>query len=129
MPSSIDQMFGVHAQALQLRARRGELIASNLAHADTPNYKARDLDFRHALDNAQSATAMQATHASHITHANASGHTSTLYRVPSQSSLDGNTVDSQLEKAKFSENAVRYQTTLRFLNGKISGLMKAIKGE
>jgi flagellar basal-body rod protein FlgB len=129
MPSSIDQLFGVHAQALQLRARRGELIASNLANADTPNYKARDLDFRHALDNAQSATAMQATHASHITHTNASGHTSTLYRVPNQSSLDGNTVDTQLEKAKFSENAVRYQTTLRFLNGKISGLMKAIKGE
>lgn len=129
MPSSIDQLFGVHAQALQLRARRGELIASNLANADTPNYKARDLDFRHALDNAQSATAMQATHASHITHANPSGHTSTLYRVPNQSSLDGNTVDTQLEKAKFSENAVRYQTTLRFLNGKISGLMKAIKGE
>ena len=129
MPSNIDQVFGVHAQALQLRARRGELIASNLANADTPNYKARDLDFRHALDNAQSATAMQATHASHITHASASGRTSTLYRVPTQSSLDGNTVDSQLEKAKFSENAVRYQTTLRFLNGKISGLMKAIKGE
>ena len=129
MPSSIDQLFGVHAQALQLRARRGELIASNLANADTPNYKARDLDFRHALDNAQSATAMQSTHASHITHANASGHTSTLYRVPNQSSLDGNTVDTQLEKARFSENAVRYQTTLRFLNGKISGLMKAIKGE
>ena len=129
MPSSIDQLFGVHVQALQLRARRGELIASNLANADTPNYKARDLDFRHALDNAQSATAMQATHASHITHANPGGHTSTLYRVPNQSSLDGNTVDTQLEKAKFSENAVRYPTTLRFLNGKISGLMKAIKGE
>ena len=129
MPSNIDQVFGVHAQALQLRARRGELIASNLANADTPNYKARDVDFRHALDNAQSATAMQANHASHISHANASGHTSTLYRVPNQSSLDGNTVDTQLESAKFSENAVRYQTTLRFLNGKISGLMKAIKGE
>jgi len=129
MPSNIYQVFGVHAQALQLRARRGELIASNLANADSPNYKARDLDFRHALDNAQSATAMQATHASHISHASASGHTSTLYRVPNQSSLDGNTVDTQLEKAKFSENAVRYQTTLRFLNGKISGLMKAIKGE
>ena len=129
MPSSIDQMFGVHAQALQLRARRGELIASNLANADTPNYKARDLDFRNALESAQSSTAMQATHAGHIARGHTSGGAQTLYRVPSQSSLDGNTVDTQLEKAKFSENAVRYQTTLRFLNGKISGLMKAIKGE
>lgn len=129
MPTSIDRVFGVHAQALQLRARRGELIASNLANADTPNYKARDLDFRHALDNAQSATAIKSTHASHISHANAGGAPSTLYRVPGQSSLDGNTVDTQLETTKFSENAVRYQTTLRFLNGKISGLMKAIKGE
>ena len=129
MPTSIDRVFGVHAQALELRARRGELIASNLANADTPNYKARDLDFRHALENAESATGMRSTHAAHITHAGAGGAASTLYRVPNQSSLDGNTVDTQLEKAKFSENAVRYQTTLRFLNGKISGLMKAIKGE
>ncbi len=129
MPTSIDRVFGVHAEALQLRARRGELIASNLANADTPNYKARDLDFRHALDNAQSATAMKSTHASHINHTNAGGATSTLYRVPGQSSLDGNTVDTQLETTKFSENAVRYQTTLRFLSGKISGLMTAIKGE
>ena len=72
---------------------------------------------------------MQSTHTSHITHANASGSATTLYRVPGQSSLDGNTVDTQLEKTKFSENAVRYQTTLRFLNGKIGSLMKAIKGE
>jgi flagellar basal-body rod protein FlgB len=129
MPNSIDHVFGVHAQALQLRARRGELIASNLANADTPNYKARDLDFRHALDNAQTTMTMQSTHASHISHTNAGGAASTLYRVPNQSSLDGNTVDTQLEKTRFSENAVRYQTTLRFLNGKISGLMKAIKGE
>ena len=129
MPSSIDQLFGVHAQALQLRARRGELIASNLANADTPNYKARDLDFRRALDNVESASAMQATHAAHIARSGSGAGVQTLYRVPTQSSLDGNTVDTQLEKAKFSENAVRYQTTLRFLNSKISGLMKAIKGE
>ena len=72
---------------------------------------------------------MQATHAGHITRSGTAASAQTLYRVPSQSSLDGNTVDTQLEKAKFSENAVRYQTTLRFLNSKISGLMKAIKGE
>jgi len=129
MPSSIDNVFGVHAQALQMRARRGELIASNLANADTPNYKARDFDFRNALESAQSATSMQSTHASHIGAASGSRTTATLYRVPNQASLDGNTVDTQIEQANFSENAVRYQTTLRFLSGKVSGLMKAIKGE
>ncbi|MBT8074095.1 MAG: flagellar basal body rod protein FlgB [Xanthomonadales bacterium] len=129
MPSSIDNVFGVHAQALQMRARRGELIASNLANADTPNYKARDFDFRNALESAQSATSMQSTHASHIGAASDSRTAAMLYRVPNQASLDGNTVDTQVEQANFSENAVRYQTTLRFLSGKISGLMKAIKGE
>lgn len=129
MPSSIDNVFGVHAQALQMRARRGELIASNLANADTPNYKARDFDFRNALESAQSATSIQSTHASHIGAASGSRTAAMLYRVPNQASLDGNTVDTQVEQANFSENAVRYQTTLRFLSGKISGLMKAIKGE
>jgi len=129
MPASFDNIFGVHAKALQLRSQRSELIASNLANADTPNYKARDLDFRSALANAQSSTGMQATHAGHISHMRGNGTAATLYRVPNQSSLDGNTVDTHLEKANFSENALRYQTTLRFLNGKISGLMKAIKGE
>ena len=129
MPSSIDRVFGVHAQALQLRARRGELIASNLANADTPNYKARDIDFRSALNNAQATTALRETHSSHMGGTYGGGTAATMYRVPGQSSLDGNTVDTQREQAEFSENAVRYQTTLRFLNGKISGLMKAIKGE
>lgn len=129
MPSSIDRVFGVHAQALQLRARRGEMIASNLANADTPNYKARDIDFRNALDNANAATAMQSTHSSHMNGAVGGGTAATMYRVPNQSSLDGNTVDTQTEQAKFSENSVRYQTTLRFLSGKVNGLMTAIKGE
>ena len=118
MPSSIDKVFGVHAQALQLRARRGELIASNLANADTPNYKARDLDFRNALNSAQASTTMSATHAGHISNTMGQGKAATLYSVPGQPSLDGNTVDTQSEQAKFSENAVRYQTTLRFLGGK-----------
>ena len=129
MPSSIDRLFGVHAQALQLRARRGELLASNLANADTPDYKARDLDFGKALASAQADSALRATHTNHITRSDNTGSASTLYRVPNQASLDGNTVDTQVEKQKFAENAVRYQTTLRFLNGKISGLMTAIKGE
>jgi len=129
MPTFLDRAFGVHADALQLRSRRGELLASNLANADTPNYKARDMDFRNALDQAQSASGLQTTHAGHISHANGKSAAHTMYSVPSQASLDGNTVDTQVEQIKFSENAVRYQTTLRFLGGRISGLMTAIRGE
>jgi flagellar basal-body rod protein FlgB len=129
MPTIIDRAFGVHAEALQLRSRRGELLASNLANADTPNYKARDLDFRNALKQAQSATSLATTHAGHIPVQNGAVSAQTLYRVPSQSSLDGNTVDTQIEQVKFAENAARYRASLRFLSGKISGLMTAIKGE
>lgn len=129
MPSIIERAFGVHAEALQLRARRGELLASNLANADTPNYKARDLDFRSALDAAQAETTLATTHAGHLRLQGGAGSMQTLYRVPGHSSLDGNTVDTQIEQAKFAENAVRYRTSLRFLSGKISGLMTAIKGE
>ncbi len=129
MPSIIDRALGVHAEALQLRARRGEMLASNLANADTPNYKARDLDFRNALNEAQAATALATTHAGHIRTQGGSGSVQAMFRVPGQPSLDGNTVDTQMEQTKFAENAVRYRTSLRFLSGKISGLMTAIKGE
>jgi flagellar basal-body rod protein FlgB len=129
MPSIIDRAFGVHAEALQLRARRGELLASNLANADTPNYKARDMDFRNVLRAAQADTALDTTHAGHLRTQGDGSRVQTLYRVPSHASLDGNTVDTQVEQAKFAENAVRYRTSLRFLSGKVSGLMKAIKGE
>lgn len=129
MPSNIDRVFGVHAEALQLRSQRGEMLASNLANADTPDYKARDLDFRAALESAQAAKSLKTTSAGHISHASAGGGVHTLYRVPGQPSLDGNTVDTQMEQSQFAENSVRYQATLRILGGKISGLMKAIKGE
>jgi len=129
MPTIIDRAFGVHAEALQLRARRGELLASNLANADTPNYKARDLDFRAALSTAQAATTLTTTHAGHLRAQGGGGSAQTLYRVPGQPSLDGNTVDTQIEQSKFAENAVRYRTSLSFLSSKIHGLMTAIKGE
>jgi flagellar basal-body rod protein FlgB len=129
MPTIIDRAFGVHADALQLRARRGELLASNLANADTPNYKARDLDFRAALSKAQAATTLATTSAGHIGTQEVGSSVQTQYRVPGQPSLDGNTVDTQIEQSKFAENAVRYRTSLSFLNSKIKGLMTAIKGD
>jgi len=129
MPISFDSALGIHAKALPLRARRAEMLASNIANADTPGYKARDIDFRAALNQAQSASRLQTTHPNHIATAGSGGNPETLYRVPSQSSLDGNTVDAQLEKAAFAENALRYQASLSFLDGKFKGLKAALKGE
>jgi flagellar basal-body rod protein FlgB len=131
MPNTVDRLFGIHAEALQLRARRGEMLGSNLANADTPDYKARDLDFKAALKDAtaQNATPMATTSKGHIQAHRGVGVAHVLYRTPNQSALDGNTVDTQIEQNKFSENAVRYRTSLRFLSGKIQGLMTAIRGE
>lgn len=131
MSVSLDRLFGVHAQALQLRAQRGELLASNLANADTPDYKARDLDFKAALNHAQDqqSVTLRTSHVNHKGSHAGVGSASQMYRIPDQSSLDGNTVDTQVEQTKFAENAVRYRASLQFLSGKISGLMTAIKGD
>ena len=131
MPDCVNRVVGVHAEALQLRARRGEVLASNLANADTPNYKAQDLDFKAALSQAQDkqAVALKTTQAGHMQTQGGVAGAEKLYRIPNAPSLDGNTVDTQTEQTKFAENAVRYQVSLRFLNGKIHSLMSAIKGE
>ena len=131
MHNSLDSVFGIHAKALALRAQRSEVLASNLANADTPNYKAKDIDFSAALNKAQhqQATSLSTTHGNHRGSGDFSTPVRTLYRTPNQPSLDGNTVDSQVEQANFAENAVRYQVSLRFLSGKIQGLMTAIRGE
>jgi flagellar basal-body rod protein FlgB len=131
MSNTIDPLFGIHAEALQLRARRGEVLGSNLANADTPNYKAQDLDFKAALSDAraQKTITLAATQRGHMQPHGRVGGAHVLYRTPNQSSLDGNTVDTQVEQNKFAENAVRYRTSLRFLSGKIQGLMTAIRGE
>lgn len=128
MTISIDSALGIHADALRLRERRTELLAANLANADTPGFKARDLDFKAVLAQ-QSAARLATTDAGHMREANGTAAAQLMYRIPSQSSLDGNTVDPHLEKAAFAENTVRYQTTLMLLGSKISGLMTAIRGE
>ena len=136
MPTSLDQYLGVHAAALDVRGRRTELIANNLANADTPGYKARDLDFRAAMARAAGEQPTQGVHLSttrpgHIggaAAADASTGPDLKYRTPLAPALDGNTVDAQLEQAAFAENAVRYQATLTFLNSKFRGLLTAIMG-
>ena len=135
MPLNLDQYVSVHATSLDVRSRRGELIANNLANADTPGYKARDLDFRQAMARAagEQGTGVQlsTTNAGHIggaTSASAETHPDLKYRIPLAPALDGNTVDTQVEQANFAENAVRYQATLTFLNSKFRGLLTAILG-
>jgi flagellar basal-body rod protein FlgB len=111
---SASDLFGVHGTALTLRAQRMAVLASNIANAATPNYKARDLDFSDALHRAEAGESAAA---------------SMRYRVPLQDSLDGNTVELATEQAQFAENAIAYRTTLSFLNGRISTLSRALKGE
>jgi flagellar basal-body rod protein FlgB len=132
MPISLDSALGVHAQALQLRSRRAELLAENLANSDTPGYKARDVDFKQALGAARSnAEALKTTQPGHIQPgaANPAGVARTGFRNPLQPSLDGNTVDVQVEQAAFARNAVDYQASLSFLSGRIRTLLTAIRGE
>jgi len=132
MPLSIDSYLGVHAEALKVQGRRMEVLANNLANADTPNYKARDIDFRTALASAGSADApvhLKTTDAKHLSvDPTADGGSELKYRVPLQPSLDGNTVDAQQEQAAFADNTVRYQATLTFLSARIKSLMTAITG-
>jgi flagellar basal-body rod protein FlgB len=126
-----DELFGIHAQALKLKARRAQVLASNIANADTPGYKARDFDFREVLRKEMGQPMrMNTTHRSHLQMESGIVPPSQIgYRIPSQPSLDGNTVDTQQEYAAFAANALEYQASLRFLDGAVSKLKLAIKGQ
>ncbi len=151
MAFNIESYLGASVPALKVGADRTELIARNLANTDTPNYKARDVDFRSALAAATGAgtgsaggagagataaggsLALAATQPGHLSTATAAAgdpleRKDLKYRVPLAPSLDGNTVDAQLEQAAFAETTVRFQATLTFLNAKFHGLMTAITG-
>lgn len=117
---SSNSIFGVHGSALAVRSQRMGVLASNIANASTPGYKAKDIDFRQALDAIENGGGVRG--AGSIDEA-------VKYRVPLQSSIDGNTVELSTEQTAFAENAVAYQTTLAFLNGRISTLTRALKGE
>ena len=130
MAINFNNALGIHPQALVLREKRSEILAANLANADTPDYKARDLDFRSVLSQAvESKTNLKRTQQGHMTGQHTLLGADLLYRNPQQPSLDGNTVEAHIEQAKYAENAVQYQASLRFINGKFSGLMSAIRGE
>ncbi len=132
---NLDNYLSVHSTSVNLRAQRASVLANNLANSDTPNFKARDISFKESLISATKSNGsnslsvpISSSHASHLSVANPTSN-DLLYRVPTQDSLDGNTVQTDVENSVFAENSVRYETSLRFLNGKITGLLKAIKGE
>jgi flagellar basal-body rod protein FlgB len=130
MAINFDKVLGNHAQALVLREKRSEVLASNLANADTPGYQARDLDFKSVLQKTMpSHPVMERTHAGHFAPEQHLLGAQLMYRNPNQVSLDGNTVESHVEQAKYAENAVQYQASLQFVKGELSELMTAVRGQ
>lgn len=132
MLGPIEQSLRFHGDALQLRAQRQQVLAANIANADTPGYKAVDFDFARALRESISGSSV-------AQRTSASGHMTPRHRQPNsvavvedgalQPAQDGNTVDMDKERARFAENAVRYEATLKFLNGQIRTLLSAIQGQ
>lgn len=133
MAFGFENVLGIHEQALFLQGHRAEILAANLANADTPGFKARDIDFRAVLTGAAadptSSGPLELTQAGHIQPSGFMFGAELLYRQPIQASLDGNTVEPQMEMAAYTDNAVRYMTTLRIVNGRINTLLSAIRGE
>lgn len=132
MAITFDKALGIHEQALVGRSQRAQVLANNLANADTPGYKARDVDFQAMLNQATKASqgeGMARTHPSHLDVSGSGGSPELLYRTPHQPSIDGNTVDAQQEQTRFMRNAIDFQASFEFLSSKFSGLTKAIKGE
>lgn len=134
----LDKHFAIHASALRLSALRSELLARNLANADTPKYKATDIDFQKALSQAlgeSAAGTLRTTRSLHLAGANAAGDSvggarvEFVERQPLTPSLDDNTVDVSMEQAEFAKNAIRYQASLNFINSQMRGLMTAITGQ
>lgn len=136
MSISFDSALGIHQKALLVRTQRAEVLANNIANADTPNYKARDLDFRAMLGEVGSSSdiakpmKMDATSDGHMSGlADPSFAADLMYRQSLQPSVDGNTVDVQTEQAEYAKNAMDFQASFMFLNKKFQGISKALRGE
>lgn len=134
MSSRLDDAMRFHQTALNTRAYRQQVIASNIANADTPNFKARDVDFREALKGAlagkSGSLALSTTSARHLAAAGASPLEANLkFRNDQQGAVDGNTVNMDVERSAFAENAIQYQASVTFINGLITGMQRAIQGQ
>lgn len=137
MINKLDSALSFHQDALRIRAKRQEIIAANIANADTPNFKARDIDFKAAMNNAlqsnkQAASGLIATDAQHLQGNGALGsniNAELLYRPIIQGSVDGNTVDMDVERNQFTDNAIRYEASLTMINGQLKKMLAAIQGQ
>ena len=134
MPQGINDIFGIYEKSLMVRTKKAEIIANNITNADTPGYKARDLDFKEVLGryvrNQPMLGHMSKTSDMHVgSLIEASSMEGVKYRQSMQPSLDGNSVDMHVEKTAYTENALRLEASFTFLNGKIKGIMGALRGD
>jgi len=132
MISKLDNALNFHQTALNVRAARQEVLSSNVANGDTPNFKARDIDFSNVLSAALSSntnkTGLTTTSPMHLSSSSGNSFVSeALYRVPQQPSADGNTVEMDAERTRFADNSIKYDASLTFVSGQIRGLMLAIR--
>ncbi len=126
---TIKDQISFYSSALKLRGKRNNILASNIANAATPNYKARDISFEDEIKKFDKNGPILTTHNNHIVQNSGKSIRETSYREPLITSLDGNTVELAVEQMQFAENSMRYTTTVNFLNGKINKIISAIKGE
>jgi flagellar basal-body rod protein FlgB len=133
MSISFANALGIHESALHFRSERASVLANNLANIDTPNFKAKDLDFKHALNQQMQTTNRFDVNTTNEMHIGGSSLLADdgdlLYRTPQQPSIDGNTVEDQIEHAEYMKNTLAFQASFQFLNAKFQGLRSAIRGE
>ena len=133
MALGFNSLLGLHEHALNIQANRTQLIGANLANADTPGYKARDLNFKMAMQDAESGVVtggpLKMTRVAHIQPEGYAAGQEIMYRMPTQPSLDGNSVESHVEMAQFTENSIRYLTSLRIVSGRLNKVLSAFRGE
>ena len=126
---TIKDQLSFYSSALQLRGKRNNILASNIANAATPNYKARDISFEDEIKKLDKNGTIITSHSNHIVQNSGKSVNEASYREPLITSLDGNTVELAVEQMQFAENSMRYTTTVNFINGKINKIISAIKGE
>ncbi|MBL4584376.1 MAG: flagellar basal body rod protein FlgB [Pseudomonadales bacterium] len=133
MAINFNNAFGIHDSALLLSSRRAEVISKNLANVETPDFKSRDIDFKAVLNaesqGRSSTFKMTQTHSGHISTPKFGVDQDVLYRVPNEPGVDGNTVEEHVEHSEYAKNALRFQSEFTFLNGRVRGLINAIRGE
>ncbi|MBT8148091.1 MAG: flagellar basal body rod protein FlgB [Gammaproteobacteria bacterium] len=129
--SWLDSALGIHPTAIKFYAQRSSTLAANIANEGTPGFKARDYDFQSVLQATArgTETGLRVTDNGHIPNASGGAMGNLMYRVPTKPMVNGNSVEPEVEQAAFTENALRYQAALEFLDSSLSGLRLAIRGQ